>query len=158
MKFNKSTIIKIAVAVALAVVAFFVVKYLVKKGKERAEDRKKAKNQAQLIVELENNGAAKPELTTSQVQSIATDIHDGIDGLGTDEKKVVDAIKSIPTAIDYITVSKYYTEKFGDDMWKDIKDDIDEPTDSIWNDSTDAWAWGEIVSHLNKISVPENMR
>ena len=159
MKLNKRTIIIVAVSLVLAVVLFFIGKKLIKKAKDRANDREKARNQAQLIIALENNGAAPAELSTSQVKDIAKKVHEGVNYfLGTDEAKIVNAIKSIPTAADYVAVSMYYTKEYGGGMWSDIKDDIEEPTDSIWNDGTDAWAWGEITAHLNKISVPENLR
>ena len=154
------TIVIIAVAVVLAVVVFFVVRRLIKK----AGNREAIRTNAQTIVQIENAGGKSAELTDSDHKRIADSVYKAIDGVGTDESALVAAIESIPTAADYLKVKNAYLAEYGNDMYKDIADDV-EPSGSFLDtlfdaggDDDDRIVWGRITAHLNLIAVPENLR
>ena len=147
MKLEQKTIraiVWIAVAIALAIAAWLIIR----KVRQGSDDRKKRKDYARLAAELENAGAAPAQLTSAQCENIADMVHDSVDSWGTDEEKLIKAIKSIPTAADYLNVKASYQSAYSANMWDDIDDDTDD----------DNYEYLTIVAHLNKIAVPENMR
>lgn len=160
MKLGRKTIIIIAVGIVVAIVLFIVIRKIVKNN----TNRERIRNNAQTIVELEQNGAKPEQLSESQQSHIADVVHDAVDGVGTKESQLVNALESIPTAADYFAVKRAYDKAYGADMFQDIADDV-EPRGS-WldvvfdagGDDDDRIIWGRINSHLNLISVPENLR
>ncbi len=145
MKANKSTIIKVAVAVVLAVVVFFVIRYAAKKFKESAGDRKAARNLAAQAAEFEKAGLAPAQLTSSQCMSIAERVYDSMHWYNDDEEKARDAILSIPTAADYFGVKSAFQSEYGKDMFAYIDDYMSGDKEFI-----------EMKAHLTKIGLPES--
>lgn len=160
MKFNKSTIIKIAVAVALAVVVSFVVKYLIKKGKERKENDRRRDDYAQMAAALANAQDNPPQLTTERCKNIAQNIKRAqydedlntpwaiAAGWGTNEKLMKSSFEAIPTAADYLNVKAAYQEEYSSDMWTDVQGEYSDGDSDLL----------VLEKHLTKIAVPENMR
>ena len=160
MKLNKKTIVIVAVAVVLAVVLFFIIRKIVK----NKSNRDRIRDNAQTIAELERASGRSMELSDAEQSHIAELIHDAIDGVGTKERQLANAIESIPTAADYLAIKNAYAKEYESDMYDDIADDV-EPNgsalDSIFGaggDEDDRIIWGRINAHLNLISVPENLR
>lgn len=160
MKKNTKTIILIAAAVVLSLVIFLLVRRIVK----RAGNREKIRDNAQTIAQLEQAGGRTAELTDSQQATIATEVYEALDGWGTDEQKLLRAIKSIPTAADYLAVKNAYTKEYERDMYEDILDDLEplgsftDVTFGVGGEDDDRVVFGRIDAHLNSIAVPENLR
>ena len=69
----------------------------------------------------------KPIQSNSELEKIATEIHDGISGLdfsGDGEKKLASALSKIKSIPDYCKVASEYELTYGADMYEDIDDDV----------------------------------
>lgn len=133
-----------AVAVVLAIAAWFIFK----KIKRSADDRKKQREYGNIAADIARATGKESQLTSTQTSTLAGMVNDAVKGLGTDEDKLIRAIKSIPTAADYFLVKQAYQSEFDADMWDDITDDL----------TTDDGDYGQIVAHLNLIGVPPTAR
>ena len=69
----------------------------------------------------------KPMQSNSELEKIATEIHDGISGLdfsGAGEKKLASALSKIKSIPDYCKVASEYEMSYGADMYEDIDGDV----------------------------------
>jgi hypothetical protein len=69
----------------------------------------------------------KPIQSNSELEKIATEIHDGISGLdfsGDGEKKLASALSKIKSIPDYCKVASEYELTYGADMYEDIDGDV----------------------------------
>jgi hypothetical protein len=69
----------------------------------------------------------KPIQGNSEIEKIATEIHDGISGLdfsGSGEKKLASALSKIKSIPDYCKVASEYEMSYGTDMYEDIDGDV----------------------------------
>jgi len=69
----------------------------------------------------------KPIQSNSELEKIATEIHDGISGWdlsGAGEKKLASALSKIKSVPDYCKVASEYEMSYGADMYEDIDGDV----------------------------------
>lgn len=150
---SKQQWITVAVVAVVVIVLVIVAVRLAKRAKKRGNDRKKEQEYARQSQEIINAGGQPSQLTSSQIATVAKRINDAVNKWylfipGTDEKKLVNAIKSIPTAADYFLIKAEYVREYSIDMWDDITDDVSESFAT----------YNQIDAHLNLIGVPVNMR
>ncbi len=150
---SKKQWITVAVVAAVVIVLIIVAVRLGKRGKERSGDREKEQEYARQSQEIINAGGKPSQLTSSQIETVAKRIHDAVNKMylfipGTDEEKLLSAIKSIPTAADYFLVKAKYVKEYSIDLWDDVTDDV----------SVNLPTYNQIDAYLNLIGVPVNMR
>ena len=66
----------------------------------------------------------KPTLDKSQHREAASQIYNAVEGLGTDEDAIREALMSMPTVADLCQMYKFYQQTYGD-LYKDLDGDID---------------------------------
>lgn len=170
---SKQQWITVAVVAVVIIVLVFVAVHFGKKHKKKKDDKDKIDEFVERANALQNAGGAPSQLTSVQIKSVAQQIRMAmteagttnqyavLGGWGTDEEKMLSAIRSIPTAADYFLVKASYQEQFHSDMWNDIKDEFEEKGswwDSFGDDSNDAYVFGCIKEHLTEIGVPARDR
>ena len=69
---------------------------------------------------------------TSSSNKIADDIYDSIDGIGTDEAKLIGAFKKMKTFNEFCSTKNSYFRIYESDMLQDIDGDVD--SDDIWKE------------------------
>lgn len=170
---SKKQWITVAVVAAVVIVLIIVAVHFGKKHKKKQDDQEKIDDFAARALALQNAGGAPSQLTSAQIKSVAqqirmamiesgqTNLYAVLGGWGTDEEKMLSAVRSIPTAADYFLVKASYQEQFHSDMWDDIKAEFEEKG-SWWDfssdDSNDAYVFGCIKEHLTAIGVPASDR
>ncbi len=70
-----------------------------------------------------------PILPKSRLITIAAEIYEAIDGMGTGWEKLVRALSAIPTTADYYAVAKIYADTYGEDIRKAIMGDVSNEAD-----------------------------
>lgn len=78
-------------------------------------------------------GMGKPTLGGGTLDSIASQIHTAVDGLGTDEDAIKAALQKVATIPDLCAIKTRYAENYpGSTLFGDLDGDID--SDSEWNE------------------------
>ena len=99
-----------AIVVGGVALGFYVIKQVVQAPRNLKEGfgfRDESKESYQEMDKLENAGG-KATLTDSQASQIANQIHTALDGYGTDETSIVNAMKKIKNNLDFLKVKNKY--------------------------------------------------
>ena len=80
-----------------------------------------------------SSGVGKTTMAQGTLNSIANSLFNAVDGLGTDEKAIKDALSQVKTIPDFCAVNRTYSENHpGYTLLSDLDGDID--NDSEWNE------------------------
>ena len=72
------------------------------------------------------------QLPNPRSNKLADLIYDSIDGLGTDEVKLISVFKEMKTFDEFCSTIQSYSKSYRSDMLNDIDNDVD--TDNIWKE------------------------
>jgi len=84
--------------------------------------------QAEKMFQACKTEKSKPTLPTDELDSIADEINAAIEGLGTDEDAIAEALKRIPTIPDLCGLITVYGQIHGD-LFDDLDGDLDDDTE-----------------------------
>lgn len=103
---NKDLLLKYGMIAIVVLIIFFVVWNRFGKSKQETEDANKERD----IYKEVNNAIATSNVTLSQVQlnTLADKIYKAVKGIGTDEKSIYDAMRTLNTKDDVLALIKTF--------------------------------------------------
>jgi hypothetical protein len=120
-----------------------------------------ADNTIKIIKTCTSGGVGSPSQSDSELEGIVNQIYTAIEGLGTDEEAIKNAISSCDTFPDFCRMSEIYLDNYNETLVDALDGDFDLPgdwQDYIYTPLKQVMKRTKVIDETKLLSVPSNIK